>query len=913
VPSPEERFVGRQAELAKLTALVEQAVAGCGCIVFASGDAGIGKSAFVAEVIRRARQAHPLILVRGRCVERYGSGEAYLPFLDALGSLLVGKGREATAGLLRTYAPTWCLQLPAAATSPEEQAALRERTVGATQERMLRELGDVFEAAAANAPLVGLLEDLQWADPSTLDLLRHVGNRIERQRILILVTYRPAAVETGSPHVKACIREMRAQSASHEIALPPLSPAQIAEYLEARFAPDRVPEELGALVHRKTEGHPLFVTKLVEFLEERGRLVRQDGSWVLTGAMSEMDVETPESLREVIRRRVEMLGEDDRRALQHASVIGREFSAMSLAGLLEQDELTLDERLVELARAHQLIEAVGEEDLPDGSVTTRYRFANSLCQEVLYQDLTGKRRTLLHRQVGEDLARRYGAEAPRLAAQLAQHYERGRDLATAGLYLMHAGDNDARCYAYREARESYSRGLRLIERLSEPRQRETELRLFQKRALACLAMSDFGEAVADFRRMRETAAAMGRPDLECEALGGLCQALFFSRRMEEMAIHANEALAAAARAGSESLRVEALAVVALIVIEDGGNLAEARPLLDEVIATSRRLGHAPALMAGLAYRAAVHYFQTENEPAEKLAAEALGLASGQRDGFHVLLCVHFLGLALFELGRLSEARATLTQGIEMARRNGERFWLGYLLSHLGLVHLELQDFDVATTYDEEALKIARESGSAGAEIGALINLVRGHVAAGRRDRALEVFEATKDLSEKTAWLGWNTGMRLMEATSVFRLLCDDLAGAQEAAEQLLAEATRHEADIRAVSAHRLLAEVALSRQDPGRAIAHLEQARELLRDRVAPLNAWRIQATLGRARAARGEAAAARQAYAEAEGIVRRLAENVMDEDLRDRFMRSPTIQEIQDGSAGRNPAGEQPGTPRDA
>jgi len=170
-----EPFVGRLAELERLEGLWQNAIDGTGAVVFITGESGIGKTALARAFLRRVRSLHPdFIVCRGRCVEQYGTGEAYLPFLDALGTLLVGPGREPTTRLLRTYAPTWCLQLPAISVSPDTQQVLRDQTIGATKERMLREMGDTFEAAAASAPLVGLLEDVQWADPSSVELLRHI-------------------------------------------------------------------------------------------------------------------------------------------------------------------------------------------------------------------------------------------------------------------------------------------------------------------------------------------------------------------------------------------------------------------------------------------------------------------------------------------------------------------------------------------------------------------------------------------------------------------------------------------------------------------------------------------------------------------------------------------------------------------
>jgi predicted ATPase len=203
-------FVGREPEIARLTFLMERAAAGSGAVALVTGEAGIGKTTLAGEFLRRARERDPgMVLCRGRCVEQYGPSEAYLPFLDALGTLLLGRGREPTAALLRAYAPTWCLQLPAIAASPVSRDRLESQTIGATKQRMLREMGDLFEAAAADSLMVALLEDVQWADLATTDVVRHLVNRIARQRILLIGTFRPGELQATGHPLQAFVADLR--------------------------------------------------------------------------------------------------------------------------------------------------------------------------------------------------------------------------------------------------------------------------------------------------------------------------------------------------------------------------------------------------------------------------------------------------------------------------------------------------------------------------------------------------------------------------------------------------------------------------------------------------------------------------------------------------------------------------------
>ena len=275
-------FVGREPEVAKLESFLEQAIAGTGRVVFITGEPGIGKTSLGDEFLRRTRKQGPgLLISRGRCVEQYGTGEAYLPFLDGMGGLLQAPGRERIAAVMRTYAPTWCMELPTAFASSGSLEKLQQETIGATKERMMREMGDALGILASSSPVVLLLEDLHWADPSSVDLLRHLCQRIATQRLMIVGTFRPEDVERSGHPLKSYMAEMKAHNLCEEIALDSWRREHIAEYVDATFAPNDFPAELISLIHEKTEGHPLFAANLLQYLSERGDLTKTNNRWSL--------------------------------------------------------------------------------------------------------------------------------------------------------------------------------------------------------------------------------------------------------------------------------------------------------------------------------------------------------------------------------------------------------------------------------------------------------------------------------------------------------------------------------------------------------------------------------------------------------------------------------------------------------
>jgi tetratricopeptide (TPR) repeat protein len=905
IDSPAFSFVGRGPELKKLEGFLQQAINGTGRVVFITGEPGIGKTSLSDEFLRRARTRYPGLLVsRGRCVEQYGTGEAYLPFLDAIGALLDGPGRERLAAMMRTFAPTWCTQLPAAFASSGALERLQQETIGATKERMMREMGDALGMFATSAPIVLLLEDLHWADPSSVDLLRHICQRISSQRLLIAGTFRPEDIERSNHPLKSYKAEMQVHRLCEEVSLGSLSREHITEYLNATFAPNDFPPELASLIHDKTEGHPLFATNLLQYLGERGDIAKVNAHWTLVRPLTELDLEAPESVRSMISKKIDTLEEEERRTLQYASVEGTEFLSTVVASLLNLDEVDLEERLAHLEKTHRLIETRGEEELPDGSLATRYRFAHALYQNFLYGDLVNKRRVMLHRQAGEQLVRHYGRRVAQVATQLALHFERGRDFPRAIEYLIHAGDNATKLYANAEAADHYTRALGLVEKIPDELRGETLVTLYQKRGAVNMALSRFPESIEDYTNLLKHQDALKSPEKQSAALNALALTLFFAHRLEEMEARTTEAIAAAKRAGSEELRLETMALLGLKHL-CYGELVEGKVVLDDIIKSARAINHKPALAAGLVWRGCLYFFQTEYERAIEIETEGRQLTSELRDGFLLLTSMFFLGLSRGNLGRMSEALTTLDEGIRMAQRNGDSFWGPRMPNCIGWIHRELQDFEGALKHDQEGLGISRQHHVLEAEANSLINLGIDYTHSGKTEETISAFHKVRDIFERDAWFRWRYNIRLQAAMAEHALHRGNTAQAREIAERLLDTARKVEVHKYIAVAHKLMAQIAIAEGDTNAAEAEFAAALEELQKYPVPVVSWRTYAELGRLQSGLGDLPAARDSFARAAEIVNGISANIADEGLRETFMSSAAVREVMTGATRQSTAGE--------
>ena len=248
--------------------------------MFVTGEPGIGKTSLVNGLLQQVSAVARVWIARGQCLEQFGAGEAYLPVLEGLSRLGRAPGGDRIIELLRQHAPAWLHELPSLL-PPGEREALRQQAAGATRERMLREIADAIEAMTAELPLILVLEDLHWSDYSTVDLVAYLARRRDPARLIVIGTYRPVDMVLGDHPLKAVKRELQAHGLSRELPLEYLTEEAVAQYLAVRLAPHQPSKRLARLIHRRSEGNPLFMVNLVEYLLAEGLIALDNGGWQL--------------------------------------------------------------------------------------------------------------------------------------------------------------------------------------------------------------------------------------------------------------------------------------------------------------------------------------------------------------------------------------------------------------------------------------------------------------------------------------------------------------------------------------------------------------------------------------------------------------------------------------------------------
>lgn len=517
--------VGREAELQRLQEHLAHALNGKRQIVFVAGEPGIGKTTLVNLFLDSMRDS--VWIGRGQCLEHRGAGEAFGPLLEALGRLCRGPNASHVIGLLIEHAPSWLVQLPGHVSS-EQLTILQPKVLGTTRERMLREFVELLNQFTAQQPLVLVLEDLHWSDYSTLDALAMVARQHDPARLLVVGTYRPADAQTNRHALHEVARELRLRSYASGLDLALLSKVAVERYLQARFDAALFPDGLAALLHKRTDGNPLFMVTVVDSWIDDGFLEKVDERWAFKAALDELTVGVPETLSQLIELQIERLEANDQSMLEAASVAGDTFSAAEVAAAIEQEVEEVESRCTALARHWHFLREREADEWPDGTIAAQFEWSHHVVRQVLYERVTATRRARLHCRIGLRLEAGYGDTAPAMAPKLAAHFVQGRNRQRAVRYLALAAEQALNRSAYREAIDLIKLGLGLLDYFADARERnEHELALQAMLAPALIATQGWGSAEAEqaYHRAEALSAEYGSSRQRDHILFGLASML----------------------------------------------------------------------------------------------------------------------------------------------------------------------------------------------------------------------------------------------------------------------------------------------------------------------------------------------------------------------------------------------------
>jgi class 3 adenylate cyclase/tetratricopeptide (TPR) repeat protein len=770
-------LAGRERELAQLSEAFESARSSRGRVVFLVGEAGIGKSRLLFEFRRRlAPETH--YYAEGRCAS-FGMHTAFLPIVDAIRRFYAIEDRddEATAiGKLEAGVEAigegflWTLPfLRALLSLPPGDDAVLALDAATRRSETFRALKALTLAAAARRPILFVIEDLHWIDPESEECLTFLSEAVAAARILLVCSHRPG------------YRHPFGDRSYHErVTIDPLSEAESAELTRGALGAAEVPEAVRRLVASKAEGNPFFLEEVTKSLLEDGTL-RLEGGRVLL-ARDPDTIAVPDRIHDVLMARIDRLAEDPKRAIQIASVIGREFALRLLARIQEVGDKA--NALVEDLRAVELIyeKAVHPE--------LAYMFKHALTHDVAYASVLVQRRKQLHRTIGLAIEELYADRLAEHYETLAHHFERGEDWARALDYHERSASKAVEVFASRAAAWHCRQALAILDRLGDPAGPERRCALEERLGLVTMYLSEFIASGDAFVRAAEHAV---QPARRVANLADASHSYVWGHADEPAVRTADAALSLARAERLADAEAQALAVIGF-----------RKGVLGEVDGYLGKLGAAREIAARtgtVEIQTLVDCFTSEvsewsGDYATSLASGERALENGRRLRLaHIMIWANwFMGKSACCLGDYGRALRLLEDGCGLTERIGDRAWDTRLLNTLGWCHAEIGNHRQALAYNERAARIAREVGDAEIIANAEINLALNRLALERPEQAQAALAAVAAMPAPAfPFMRWRYSLHLEDALGRVALARREPAEALARAEREREAARRHRA------------------------------------------------------------------------------------------------------------------------
>ncbi len=698
-------LIGRQREVEALERQWQLVAAGQGQAVLVAGDAGIGKSRMLLEVAGRARRQGWRVLI-GHC-SPYDAHLPYAPLLDALRAYFHTLPPAEVAALFGPHAPELLKLLPELAALLPDAAPSPPLAPAAEKRRLFEAVYRFLAGLAAERPLLFGMEDMHWADDTSLELLHLLARRITGDAILLFATYRsdePVA-RPGTPWERS-IADLERERLITEVRLQPLDPAGISTMVAQVFALDApISAEFTGAVYARTEGNPFFVEELLKALGEAGDRLSVGTAWDRT-AIDQLDL--PRSVREAILRRLDGLDAVTLQVVDTAATVGRYFdfavlqevTGLSEDALLVAVKQLLNQQLISLERRF-------------GWDHQGYLFRHALTRDAIYERLLPQERWALHRKVAETLEQIYqreGSTAGRLG-ELAHHYYAAGGWAPAHNYGVRAGDQARAFDANAEAIGHYTRALDAASRMGDVPAADLA-QLHHTRARVYTLLGQLAAAEADYTAARRLARQEGDSRLEQEILYDL-SGLEAGHGNYGQALALGEEMLALAGAADPRAQARALSRVGN-VLDNLARLPEGMANHQRALALFTDLGDTWGIADSLDLIGMNYYLAGQAEDAHHYWARSLALFTQLDDRERIASCQTSLGMTVTQFDGMcvqaappEECLACTERGLALSRRIEWRAGEAYALALGAYTQIGAGQYGAAWRAATEALALAR--------------------------------------------------------------------------------------------------------------------------------------------------------------------------------------------------------------
>ena len=731
-------FVGRQAEIEKLTDVLKEAAGGRGAIVFIEGDVGMGKGFLLRELETRSRQISDMENVQFAtvsCYEETGSQNAYQPFAEIIEALYQASSdkkdkAKKILSIIEEFGPDWLKLIPGvgAALGVGLKTATRigqhflggddDQSAGLAKILSAQYMEMIFKIAAGHDLLCLCINGAQWIDDASCQLLLRLSHQISEKPIVVILAYRPGHL-TPSHSLSEVQNEIRIKHHPVIITLTGFSEEEIRQYIQDRFGTLLHPN-LASWLNQLCNGRPLFIAQYLHLLEQHNIIQRQEGRFRLDGTIKKVSgrwepsgalasLPKPDSVEAVLEQRIKRLKEEDLEMLQIGAVQGQQFIASILAEVVERRERNLLKELRQVVDRYGVINYHEGDDWTKGK-SQAYTFEHLLMHQTFYDRLSPRERVLLHQDVADILEPYLKEQEPpqrKLVIEIARHFHLGEKPLKAAEHYYLAAKLTFATGAYSETIQLCRNGLKNIRHLKSKGKLQDTLNA--KVIQLMLRASEMrwrgkpelqGELALDELLEEAESAALRTDDKSLLAQIVFLKGLIFvsTKSLPEALKVMTEALQIAESAGDSVLEFAIMSVLGHQTVarnlNEGLDLQyHALKIYEERIADSEadktRHGLRRALHTLQGYIGVGEFDRSNYDVAEKWLKQSIDGIRPLRLNEHLIPPLNFLSQLYIAMGCFEAAEELLNESLEIFRRDPEANpWRGYDLALLGKLYLE---------------------------------------------------------------------------------------------------------------------------------------------------------------------------------------------------------------------------------
>jgi class 3 adenylate cyclase/tetratricopeptide (TPR) repeat protein len=737
-------FVNRERELGILLRTHRKMLEGCFQLVVLEGEAGVGKTRLL-NAFQHAVQNGKALCIQGRC-RPYGETTALYPVAQLLRRYFEIADHEDFRTIRnkikakiqqRDLIPS--LEKIFELLGDHRKEGFSERLFEGEKRRMFRAVGELLNAIIKRRPLLLFLDDMQWADGTTLDFLSFMVQSQKKGPLMVVCS--------GRSVQSAC----QAFSPDGLMELEPLEDDISMRLFDTVLGSGRLDPKISKKIVSHAGGNPLFLIEMAQTIKKRKLMVCDAQTCRLREDVDALEI--PQTIRGVLAARLDALPASVKRVAQLASVIGVEFSHDLLAYLAG-----------DTARLKQILAMLKNEgiiDLLSFDLGGRYAFRHQMMQEIAYEGLLKRNRKAYHHVVAEAMEEQYRGNLSEQLAFLAHHFYHAQEWKKAFAYTLEAGDRARRAYACGEALICFDRALDILQKGSLEDPRESALQLYKWKGGMHFCLGQMEKSRETFQRMLTAAKHTGDEEFQGEALFRLGWTSFFTHKPISALRFLEKAIDLASTHGFQEVLLKAASFKGFIhsVL---GDLKKARPLLIQALDLSEDIVSLEAKAWSLSYL--IQYYNWTGELSEALAVsdELWQLNETLKSPFfHIVL--HFRkGLINGALGKMKEGEDILRAGLKKLETGDEKFWKPRFLNTLGWILAQKGEVEEALALNLEALRLALPTGDPETIHNAQINMGENYIQMGDLKKAEEVLAHVQSQikGKRHLYAGWRYKTRL---------------------------------------------------------------------------------------------------------------------------------------------------------